>query len=240
MARRRRFEYGRERRTSVAVTLRLGHLVVPPDIDDDPLWHGRSRIDTTNLDECVWSNVTCDVGGRVTALNLDEQNVWGQIPDDLGLLTDLTYLDLESNRLTGTIPSSLGLMTALVELGLDRNVLQGIIPFSMGDLTALESLQLWGNKLSGTIPSSFQSLTALTSLGMIDNVLTGTIPSSLSALMALRILHLFDNRLVGTVPFCTSDQAFEYLVSDCAEVSCTCCTHCCPAAFGGIPFAIFC
>jgi hypothetical protein len=155
---------------------------------------------TTNLDECQWSNVFCDGDGRVTAVNLRQQNVQGQIPDDLGLLTDITTLILQSNRLTGTIPSSLGLMTALTDLGLGENELNGTIPLSIGDWTALERLQLWENKLSGTIPASFQSLTALKDLGLSKNVLTGTIPSTLGALTAMTSLQLFKNQLNGKIP----------------------------------------
>jgi hypothetical protein len=118
---------------------------------------------TTNIDECKWAAVDCDASGRVTALNLGANNVRGQIPNDFGLLTDLT------------------------------------------------NLQLWGNQLSGTIPSSLVALTAL------------------------RSLFLFNNRLVGTMPFCNSDQALGELEVDCAEVNCTCCTGCCPTAFGNIP-----
>jgi hypothetical protein len=155
---------------------------------------------TTNLDECQWSNVFCDGDGRVTAVNLRQQNVQGQIPDDLGLLTDMTTLILQSNRLTGTIPSSLGFMTALTDLGLGENELNGTIPLSIGDLTALQRLQLWKNKLSGTIPASFQGLTALKDLGLSENVLTGTIPLTLGALTAITSLQLFKNQLNGKIP----------------------------------------
>jgi hypothetical protein len=190
---------------------------------------------TTSIDECKWLDVVCDDDGRVVALLLDEKNVLGQIPNDLGLLTDLTSLQLFDNRLTGTIPSSLGLMTALVDLDLRDNTLTGTIPSSIGDLKALTILQFWSNQLRGTIPPSFGALTALSFLGMSDNELTGTIPSSFDALTALTQLYLNNNQLVGTMPFCNSTQAFEYLIADCAALNCTCCTHCCPTAFGDIP-----
>jgi hypothetical protein len=141
----------------------------------------------TRLDECEWFDVRCTDRGRVTALLLGEDNVRGEIPNDLGLLTGLT------------------------------------------------SLSMWGNRLSETIPSSLGALTALTLLDLEDNILSGTIPSSLGALTALEELYLNENQLSGTVPFCDAgDQAFTNLVADCAKVGCTCCTGCCPAAFGNI------
>jgi hypothetical protein len=141
---------------------------------------------TTNLDECNWSKVSCDRNGRVTDVELAASYVRGQIPADLGLLTDLTVLNLSGNQLSGTIPSSLG------------------------------------------------ALTALTYADFEDNQLSATIPSSFVALTVLKYLYLNDNQLVGTMPFCNSDLRFDDLVADCAEVNCTCCTYCCPVAFGNI------
>jgi hypothetical protein len=165
---------------------------------------------TTNMDECEWLNVNCDSIGQVASLFLEDDNVRGQIPADFGLLTELTWLSLGDNQLSGTIPSSLGALTALTYLRLGRN------------------------QLSGTILSSLGALTALTSLDLVGNQLSGTIPSSLVGLTALKYLHLYDNRLVGTIPFCNSGRAFATFVADCVEVKCTCCTSCCPMAFGNI------
>jgi hypothetical protein len=160
---------------------------------------------TTSRGECEWFDVKCDGNGRVTAVYLGSKGIRGQIPADLGLLTDLTFLALWGNLLSGTIPSSLGALTALTSLSLWENQLNGTIPSSLGALSALTYLSLWGNKLSGnqlsgTLPSSLGALTALTSLDLRHNQLSGTIPSSLGALTALTILWLNDNQLSGTIP----------------------------------------
>jgi hypothetical protein len=154
---------------------------------------------------------------RGDVLYLWDQNVRGKIPADLGLLTDLTILlSLSGNQLSGTIPSSLGA------------------------LTALNGLWLWDNQLSGTIPSSLGALAALTGLYLNSNQMSFTIPSSLGTLTALTSLRVQNNRLVGTMPFCNSNRSFYNLVADCMKVGCTCCTQCCPAAFGNIPVSSFC
>jgi hypothetical protein len=171
---------------------------------------------TTNIDECEWLDVRCDDNGHVTTLKLGSGNFQGQIPHDLGLLTGLRYLESSTNQLSGTIPSSLGTLTALIDLDLSYN------------------------RLSGTIPSSLGALTALNRLYLFNNELSGTIPSSLGALTDLEWFYLHDNQLVGTMPFCNSDQSFVRLVADCMEVKCTCCTECCPVAFGNIPFYSYC
>jgi hypothetical protein len=86
--------------------------------------------------------------------------------------------------------------------------------------------------IRGQIPHDLGQLTNWTSLSMSVNQLSATILSSLGALTAMKILWLNDKQLVGTKPFCNSDQSFGYLVADCMEVNCTCCTHCGPVAFG--------
>jgi hypothetical protein len=56
---------------------------------------------TTSIDECKWLDAFWDDRGRVMALLLDEENVQGQIPDDLGLLTDFTSLKSSYNKFPG-------------------------------------------------------------------------------------------------------------------------------------------
>jgi Leucine rich repeat len=121
-----------------------------------------------------------------------------------------------------------------------NNALIGTIPSSLGSLKALNHLDLWVNELTGTIPSSLGSLTALLYLGLSINKLTGTIPSSLGSLTALTTFHLFNNALTGTLPFCIMNHSYVDAIADCEEVSCPCCTHCCPTSQGGIPASEFC
>lgn len=85
----------------------------------------RAKVDTwgTARKECDWLGVTCrKVAGLVDGLQL-EGIVRGLIPDDLALLTDLTFLEFSlSDQLVGTIPSSLGQhLTALTALNLLSN-----------------------------------------------------------------------------------------------------------------------
>jgi hypothetical protein len=121
-----------------------------------------------------------------------------------------------------------------------NNQLVGTIPSSLGALTALKALWLDGNNLNGTIPSSLGTLTVLNELRLQQNQLSGTIPSSLGALTALTHVRLYANQLVGQTPFCNSVQSITNFVADCAKVNCTCCTACCPAAFGIIPDYLYC
>ena len=171
-----------------------------------------------------WYGVTTDAWGRVCALNLQGNGLSGQIPEELGNLTNLTNLYLSENqlsgeipaelgnmanlgwlyigenRLTGEIPPELGNIAGLVILSLDRNLLSGDIPAGLGNLTNLTELHLSWNQLSGEIPGELGSLTNLTRLYLSFNQLTGAIPEELGNLTNLATLSLEANRLSGAIP----------------------------------------
>ena len=127
-----------------------------------------------------WHGVKTDDDGRVTQLNLSNNELTGPIPSELGDLTHLSRLFLSNNELTGHMPSELGDLTALTVLSLWGNNLTGTIPSELGDLTNLTHLFLWGNDLKGAIPSELGNLTNLMELNLSDlNDLTGSIPSEL-------------------------------------------------------------
>ena len=53
-----------------------------------------------------WTGVTTDDNGRVTELYFTNKQLSGEIPPELGNLTNLIKLDLSQNQLTGEIPRS--------------------------------------------------------------------------------------------------------------------------------------
>ena len=81
-----------------------------------------------------WHGVTTDSDGRVTQLILDNNHLTGEIPAELGSLSNLTYLYLFNNQLTGEIPAELGNLTNLRWLYLQGNQLTGCIPEGLRDV----------------------------------------------------------------------------------------------------------
>lgn len=85
-------------------------------------------------------------------LDLSSNNLFGPIPDTIGIYTRLTFLSLSVNRLRGSIPWQLSNLSQLHDLDLSSNLLNGSIP---GDLPAgLKHLNVSGNNLSGTVPQN--------------------------------------------------------------------------------------
>ena len=79
----------------------------------------------------------------------------GEIPPELGNLTNLTTLNLGGD-LTGEIPPELGNLTNLTTLNLGGD-LTGEIPPELGNLTNLTYLSLRSGGLTGCIPASLES-----------------------------------------------------------------------------------
>ena len=147
-----------------------------------------------------WYGVRVDNQGRVTALDLDANDLVGPIVPELGSLTNLTRLDLRLNGLTGTIPPTLGNLASLEFLRLNGNELTGPIPPELGNLSSLEFLRLNGNELTGPIPPELGNLSSLEYLRLNGNKLTGPIPPTLGNLASLEYLRLNGNQLTGPIP----------------------------------------
>ena len=141
----------------------------------------------------AWHGVTTDVEGRVSGLELTENQLSGQLPAELGNLDNLEQLDLGGNQLSGSIPAQLGNLANLTVLALGNNQLTGTIPAQLSNLTNLTGLWIWGNKLTGTVPAQLGSLSGLTSLSLQDNQLTGELPDSFTGLTLLEQLRFYRN-----------------------------------------------
>ena len=137
---------------------------------------------------------------HTTELDLSNRGLTGDIPSEIGNLTNLTYLDLRNNQLTGSIPPEIGNLTNLTILNLRNNQLLGSIPPQIGNLTNLDYLDLKSNDLTGSIPSEIGNLTNLTYLDLRWNDLTGSIPPQIGNLTNLTYLLLSSNDLTGSIP----------------------------------------
>ncbi|XP_010249615.1 PREDICTED: probable leucine-rich repeat receptor-like protein kinase At5g63930 [Nelumbo nucifera] len=112
-------------------------------------------------------------------------------------LTLVTSIDLSDNSLSGQIPENLTSFLGLRSLNLSMNHLVGMIPKKIGDMGLLESLDLSRNQLSGAIPQSISNLTFLSHLNLSYNRLSGKIPSSTQILSFDATSFLGNQELCG-------------------------------------------
>ena len=148
----------------------------------------------------AWHGVYTNSLGQVTGLRLaDNSSLVGEIPSELGSLSNLQGLELQGNQLSGEIPPELGNLTNLVDLNLRYNELTGEIPPELGNLVNLETLVLDHNGLTGEIPPELGNLTNLRSLWLHSNNLSGGIPPELAKLTNLEHLLLYGSHFTGCI-----------------------------------------
>ena len=166
---------------------------------DGPNW---KKNDNWLSDEPVseWHGIDADFTGRVTELELGDNNLNGTLPAELGNLSKLTNLNLRRNPLNGQIPPELGNLSNLRTLRLYGTDLSGEIPGELANLTNMETLMIYSNELNGTIPAWLDELTNLRRLDLDDNNFSGPIPPELGNLAELEILWMSGNKLTGSIP----------------------------------------
>lgn len=136
--------------------------------------------------------------GRVIYLELDDNNLTGEIPADINSLEELAVLDLRWNSLTGGLENLKDLPKIRV-LKLAANDFSGEIPVSIGTLNAIQVLDLSENEFSGSIPNELVGLTDLEAFAAHNNMLEGEIPNELCKVRSLKRLVLSDNKLTGSI-----------------------------------------
>ncbi|WP_419935210.1 leucine-rich repeat domain-containing protein [Candidatus Palauibacter sp.] len=134
-------------------------------------------------------------------LRLDYNRLEGEIPPEIGELTELRRMDMDGNEFKGRIPPEIGNLVNLRTLWLGGNQMSGPIPPELGKLDSLRILHLYEARFDGSIPEEFGALTELRLLRISDTRIDGPLPESLGGLKKLRSLQLYNNSLLsGPLP----------------------------------------
>ncbi|KAJ4823704.1 hypothetical protein Tsubulata_049743, partial [Turnera subulata] len=137
---------------------------------------------------------------NLRGLYIWNNSFYGPIPPSIGNLSKLLVLELDMNDLTGNIPGEIGLLESLKELWIGPNNLTGPIPSSIGNLRNLASVSIWGNPFSGSIPKEIGFLKRVQRLAFAHNNMTGSIPHSIGNLTKLTILRITNTLFSGSLP----------------------------------------
>lgn len=138
---------------------------------------------------------------KVLYISLSNNNLSGNIPDEIGNLKQLTSLSMSWNNLTGELPLSLFSLSKLEYITLiGTNGLCGTLPENLGNLVNLQSLTLSINKFEGEIPHSIGNLEKLHSLYLENNNFSGELPVEMGNLKNMEWLLLNNNSFSGGIP----------------------------------------
>ena len=129
------------------------------------------------------------------------EGLTGEIPQDIGNLTDLQILSLGGNKLNGSIPKSIAKLKKLWFLDLTRTqYLQGGFQ-NLLNISSLRFMHFSYSGLSGKLPKDFGTYFP----GLIEFLLAGNhfseeIPSSIGKIKNLQHLDLSNKNFSGLIP----------------------------------------
>jgi len=171
----------------------------------------------------AWDGIDCNEDGNVRAIALDAANLQGTLPPEIALLMDVENLIIKNNpNLVGEIPNEIGNMSQLRQLGLYGNSLGGSIPRSVFKLSHLVYLNLSGNKLIGEVYWEEMShhQKKIERLILHNNLLEGSIEFHVLAKTPLLLLVLSNNKFGGYIDETVgSMSSLEYLYLDKNDLS---------------------
>lgn len=97
---------------------------------DGPNWtSAEGWLSSTSI--CEWEHISCDSRGVLQEVDMDENNMGGNIPVEIALLSDTAIQSflMSGNNISGSIPG--GVFASLPRLGilyLNNNNLTGVVP----------------------------------------------------------------------------------------------------------------
>mmetsp|Transcript_24717 Transcript_24717/g.36595 ORF Transcript_24717/g.36595 Transcript_24717/m.36595 type:complete len:687 (-) Transcript_24717:111-2171(-) len=144
--------------------------------------------------------VLCNRYQEVESIILPNNNLAGELPDEISYLSKLDFLALSSDRISGTLPDNMQLLTHMSAFFLSGNFLTGTVPSWLSKWTKLDYLNMEGNFFESSIPTELGELSLLKYLDFEGNKLSGELPVELKSLSNLEFLDLGYNRLNGELP----------------------------------------
>jgi len=148
---------------------------------------------------CDWYGIDT-LDGHITAIKLPQNNLKGELPQEMGDLDSLQVMDFFINDINGGIPQSITNLKNLKYIDLDYNNLdENPLPV-FAQMPGLEVLRLRSNYCGGEIPAEIGNMVDLTELNIYGCSFDDPIPPSLFTLAKLEVLSMGGNNFTGNFP----------------------------------------
>lgn len=147
-----------------------------------------------------WYGVTTDGDGHVTELALDNNNLAGSIPSEIGDMQWLTNIDISNNNISESIPEEFYSLTNMLYINMYENNLSGDISSNISQMSNLQVFNIFNNNITDVFPVELLGLTDLFVLDFGGNNISGNIPENIGVLSNLQYLNIWGNQLTGGIP----------------------------------------
>lgn len=143
-------------------------------------------LQSSDLNFCSFSGVTCTSSGDIEKIELPDNNLYGVVPSSIFTLNSMKVFDVSSNKVSMDKEafekiSASDSLQKLILSHTDVNTLQGL-----KDAASLEQLYLDGVSFESSIPDTLYSLTGLQVLEAPNSQLSGGISTQIGALKNLK------------------------------------------------------
>lgn len=161
-----------------------------------------------NCDVCSWYGVVCDQSGRVAELFLQDNNLTGALPAEIGDLTELIRIEFSRNNLNGSLPQEVGQLSKMLFFVVSENNLTGPVP-DLSAMVDLRGLTLRDNQFTGAFPTGIAQNINISGLSLNNNNFSGPVPD-LSGVRPFNF-NLSNNNFSGALPNLGSSANVEIL-----------------------------
>ncbi len=159
----------------------------------------KEGIADTLSNPCEWYGIVCNTDQRVIAIDLDNNDLKGELQNSICSLFYLESLQLKSNELTGALPNQLYLLKNLKDLNIASNMFLGTLPSSIAKMKNLQFLNAENNNFDGSLPSALLIAPVLSKLNLSNNKFTGLLPAVSPQNTKLKSLLLSNNNFSGCI-----------------------------------------
>ncbi|WP_298330080.1 immunoglobulin domain-containing protein [uncultured Dokdonia sp.] len=178
---------------------------------DGPNWTNTWDLDAPYTQ---WYGVSYDqTTYKVTRLALFNNNLSGEIPEEIGQLDAISELYLGRNsNITGAFPQAIFELQNLIALSLDNTAnFNEQLPLGLFEMPNLAFISLKGCGFTGELPETITNGAQIARLDLSFNNLTGSLPQDYGNYTSLQYLDLERNNLEGVVPDLSSLTALTQL-----------------------------